>query len=65
MPYNKKYYDHLADFDFDLPEQLIAQYPLSERSASRLLSVDIDNQQMHHQQFTDLVLGCAQGTFWY
>lgn len=48
-------YDHLADFDFDLPAQLIAQYPLPERSASRLLTVHIDNQQLYHQQFTDLI----------
>lgn len=30
----------LSDFDFDLPQELIAQLPLSERSASRLLHVD-------------------------
>ena len=27
----------LSDFDFDLPQSLIAQHPLAERSASRLL----------------------------
>ncbi len=32
----------LSDFDFDLPQELIAQLPLSERSASRLLHVDGD-----------------------
>lgn len=31
---------NLSDFDFDLPAELIAQLPLSERSASRLLVVD-------------------------
>lgn len=30
----------LSDFDFDLPEALIAQIALPERSASRLLEVD-------------------------
>ena len=30
----------LSDFDFELPEELIAQFPLPERSASRLLLVD-------------------------
>lgn len=30
----------LSDFDFDLPSELIAQFPLPERSASRLLHVD-------------------------
>jgi len=28
---------HIADFDFDLPDELIAQHPLPERAASRLL----------------------------
>jgi len=32
----------LSDFDFDLPQELIAQLPLPERSASRLLHVDGD-----------------------
>lgn len=30
----------VADFDYDLPSEQIAQYPLSERSASRMLVVD-------------------------
>jgi S-adenosylmethionine:tRNA ribosyltransferase-isomerase len=32
----------LSDFDFDLPQELIAQTPLAERSASRLLHIDGD-----------------------
>jgi S-adenosylmethionine:tRNA ribosyltransferase-isomerase len=32
----------LSDFDFELPQELIAQIPLPERSASRLLQVDGD-----------------------
>ena len=32
----------LSDFDFHLPQELIAQMPLPERSASRLLHVDAD-----------------------
>lgn len=38
----------LSDFDFDLPSELIAQIPLPERAASRLL-------QVGRQQFTDRV----------
>jgi len=33
---------HLSDFDYDLPEHLIAQQPLPDRSASRLLQVRCD-----------------------
>jgi S-adenosylmethionine:tRNA ribosyltransferase-isomerase len=31
---------HLREFDYDLPEELIAQHPLQERAASRLMVVD-------------------------
>ena len=31
---------HLSDFDFELPEELIAQYPLADRSSSRLLHIN-------------------------
>ena len=31
---------NVSDFHFDLPDELIARYPLKERSASRLLSLD-------------------------
>lgn len=41
----------LNDFNFDLPPELIARYPLAERSASRLLCVDSENQALKHQHF--------------
>ncbi len=42
-----------ADFDFHLPEELIAQYPLEQRSASRLLHVSAD--RLDDLQFRDIV----------
>jgi S-adenosylmethionine:tRNA ribosyltransferase-isomerase len=42
----------LDDFDYDLPAGLIAQAPLPERSASRLLVVD--GEALHDQSFGDL-----------
>ena len=33
----------VSDFTFDLPEELIAQDPLEDRSSSRLLTLDILN----------------------
>ena len=42
----------LFDFDYDLPAELIAQMPLSERTASRLLQVD-QNQPVD-RRFSDL-----------
>jgi len=43
----------LSDFDFDLPQELIAQVPLPERSASRLLHVD--GNQFIDRAFADIV----------
>lgn len=43
----------LSDFDFQLPPELIAQTPLTERSASRLLHVEGMNCQ--DRQFTDIL----------
>jgi S-adenosylmethionine:tRNA ribosyltransferase-isomerase len=43
----------LSDFDFDLPQELIAQTPLAERSASRLLHVDGD--ALIDRAFADIV----------
>jgi S-adenosylmethionine:tRNA ribosyltransferase-isomerase len=44
-----------SDFHFDLPPELIAQTPLAERSASRLLVVDAATQRFEDRRFTDLV----------
>lgn len=43
-----------SDFHFHLPQELIAQYPLSERTASRLLSLDGVSGQLRDCQFVDL-----------
>ena len=43
----------LSDFDFHLPQELIAQLPLPERSASRLLH--LDGQAIVDRHFADIV----------
>lgn len=44
----------LADFDYELPAELIAQHPAQQRTASRLLHVD-GTGQWHDRQFADLL----------
>lgn len=43
-----------TDFDFNLPEELIAQFPAAERSASRLLRLDGKSGQLSDDWFRDL-----------
>ena len=43
-----------SDFSFELPAELIAQTPLAERSASRLLAVDGSTADVNHLSFRDL-----------
>jgi S-adenosylmethionine:tRNA ribosyltransferase-isomerase len=44
----------VSDFDFTLPDDLIAQEPLAERGASRLLSLDRASGTRQHRTITDL-----------
>jgi len=43
----------LADFDFDLPDELIAQFPPALRGGSRLLHVE-SSGLLHDRDFADL-----------
>ena len=43
-----------SDFSFDLPDELIARFPMEERSASRLLCVDGETGAIEHNGFRDL-----------
>ena len=45
----------LADYDFDLPKELIAQYPVPERDQSRLLVLDRSDGSLAHRQFRDIL----------
>lgn len=45
----------VSDFHFELPDELIARYPMPERSASRLLVVDETSGQPIHRTFQDIV----------
>ena len=45
----------LSDFEYDLPPEQIAQHPLADRSASRLLVLDRASGATRHLHFRDLV----------
>ena len=43
------------EFNYELPERLIAQTPLKDRSSSRLLVMDRDTGAIEHKHFTDII----------
>lgn len=58
---NKRYHKvedkhyQLSDFDYDLPHELIAQTPLKERDASRLLVLNSETGEMQDKHFYDIL----------
>ena len=45
----------LSQFDFNLPPELLAEYPAPNRDESRLMVLDRANQTIEHKQFKDLI----------
>ena len=45
----------VSDFDYFLPEELIAQTPLAERPSSRLLVLDKETGEVSHRTFRDIL----------
>ncbi|ARR50666.1 TPA: tRNA preQ1(34) S-adenosylmethionine ribosyltransferase-isomerase QueA [Photobacterium damselae] len=45
----------VSDFDFDLPDELIARYPQPERTSSRLLQLDGNSGDIAHKTFKDVL----------
>ena len=43
------------DFDFDLPEELIAQHPSEKRDESRLLILHKNTGMIEHKHFYDII----------
>ncbi len=45
----------LSQFDFNLPDELIAKYPLKNRDEARLMVVHKDTQEIEHKLFKDII----------
>lgn len=45
----------VEEFDYDLPEELIAQTPLEKRDASRLLILDKETGEIEHHHFNEII----------
>lgn len=52
---------NVKDFNFDLPQELIAQDPLLDRSASRLLVLDKHTGEIEHRHFRDILSYLRKG----
>ncbi|UOQ47320.1 tRNA preQ1(34) S-adenosylmethionine ribosyltransferase-isomerase QueA [Gracilibacillus caseinilyticus] len=46
---------NIEDFDFDLPEELIAQTPLQDRASSRLMVLNREKRSITHHHFYDIL----------
>ncbi len=44
-----------SEFTYELPQELIAQDPLKDRSSSRLMVLDCDKEEYYHKTFTDIL----------
>ena len=52
---------NINEFDYELPEELIAQTPLKDRSSSRLLVMDKKNGELKHRHFRDILKFLRKG----
>jgi S-adenosylmethionine:tRNA ribosyltransferase-isomerase len=51
----------LSDFDYALPKELIAQYPLKERDAARMLVIDRGKSKIEHRNFKEIINHLRKG----
>ncbi len=51
----------LSDFDYDLPQELIAQTPIEKRDTSRLMLLDKNTGDIRHKHFRDIIKELNKG----
>ena len=52
-----------SDFNFDLPEELIAQVPIKDRTSSKLMVLDKETGEIEHRIFRDIIDYLNPGDF--
>lgn len=52
---------NIEEFDYELPDELIAQTPLLKRDASRLIVLNRESKQIKHEKFNDITKHFKQG----
>ena len=45
----------LSNFNYELPKDLLAEYPSDQRDESKLMVLDRKNQKIEHKTFKDLI----------
>ena len=45
----------VSDFNYELPEELIAQHPYDKRDEARLMVLDKTNEKIEHKVFKDVI----------
>ena len=45
-----------SDFNYNLPEELIAQVPIADRSSSRLMVIKKKSGEVEHKIFKDIII---------
>ena len=45
----------LSDFNYDLPKELVAEYPNKDRDLARLMVIDRNDYSIQHRQFKDMI----------
>ena len=51
----------LDDYDYLLPEELIAQTPVEPRDSSRLMVLNSENKSIEHKKFSDIISYLKKG----
>ena len=53
----------LSNFNYELPKDLLAEYPSDQRDESKLMVLDRKNQKIEHKTFKDLMFQMKKQNF--